>query len=59
MNFNNIFENHNFDFINFDILSCGINYLLIFLLLLIVTCSVLIYIIIILEKNINKKGDKI
>ena len=59
MNFNDIFENfNNFDFINFEILTCGINYLLIFLILLIVLNLILIYIIILLEKLI-KKGDKI
>ena len=58
MNFNDIFENHNFEFINFDILACGMNYLLIFLLVLIALSSILIYIIILLEKLI-KKGDKI
>jgi hypothetical protein len=58
MNFNDIFENHNFEFINFEILTCGINYLLIFLLVLVILSSILIYIIILLEKLI-KKGDKI
>jgi len=58
MNFNDIFENYNFDFINFDILVCGMNYLLIFLLLLIVTSSVLVYTIILIEKQIKKRGDK-
>ena len=60
MNFNNIFENfNNFDFINFNVITCGITYLLIFLLVLIILSSILIYIIIILEKLINKRGDKI
>ena len=58
MNFNDIFKNHNFDFINFDILICGMNYLLIFLLLLIVTSSVLVYTIILIEKQIKKRGNK-
>ena len=59
MNFNDIFENfNNFDFINFDILACGMNYLLIFLLLLIVTSSVLVYTIILIEKQIKKRGNK-
>ena len=64
MNFNDIFKNFdlNFDFINFNVLVCGMNYLLIFLLLLIVLSSILIYAIILIENKLkqikNKKGDK-
>ena len=60
MNFNDISKNfNNFDFINFNIITCGMTYLLIFLLLLVILSSILIYIIILLKKNKNKKDNKI
>ena len=62
MNFNDIFENfNNFDFINLSVITCGITYLLIFLLLLVILSSILIYAIILIEnklKQIKNKGDK-
>lgn len=64
MNFNDIFKNFDFnimDYINLNILACGMNYLLILLLVLIVTSSILIYTIILIEtklkKDKNRKGD--
>lgn len=59
MNFNDIknFDFNIMDYINLNIVACGMNYLLIFLLLLVVTSSILVYAIILIEKQI-KKGDK-